>query len=372
MSARARRARAARILLVAGLPAVLLVACGRKLDPLPPLLVIPARVEPVAVSQEGSDVVLRFPRPSRTADGAPLSRLTRVTVWRELLASAPGRPLPPPAAAGAARERETKAFFQRAQAVLTLLPEDLDAYGVGGDLVVRDSLFPLAKDGRLGKVALRYAVTATRDASLVSDPSPLVGLFPVVPPEEPVGLAATVEETRVCLEWSRPARLLDGSPAGAVPAYAVYRREPDDAAYAEPLAVVSRTVYVDDAARAGARYVYTVRSAAGTATPYVLGPAADEVPVDTRDVFPPPAPEGLLVLREPGGNRLVWSPVLAPDFASYRVYRRDGETWTRLGGGTVLKDPSFFDSGSPAGARYGVSAVDLAGNEGARSESVPR
>src|ERR1035441_97399 len=63
----------------------LLTGCGRKLAPEPPLQVLPARVEPVRLSQEGSDVVLRFPYPSQTNAGGTLTNLTGMTVYRELI-----------------------------------------------------------------------------------------------------------------------------------------------------------------------------------------------------------------------------------------------------------------------------------------------
>jgi len=54
--------------------------------------------------------------------------------------------------------------------------------------------------------------------------------------------------------------------------------------------------------------------------------------------LPSPPPTGLLVLAEPEGTRLAWTPVLAPDLASYRVYRRSAADagWTRVADG--LKD----------------------------------
>ena len=106
--------------------------------------------------------------------------------------------------------------------------------------------------------------------------------------------------------------------------------------------------------------MYTVRAAPAAEVPLILGPAADQVPVSTRDVFPPPAPEGVLALGESGGTRLVWNPSLAPDLAFYRVYRLDGGAKTRLADG--LKDPLWFDAGA-SGRTYGVTAVDKAGNE---------
>ncbi|HYN43100.1 MAG TPA: hypothetical protein VE129_15090, partial [Thermoanaerobaculia bacterium] len=118
---------------------------------------------------------------------------------------------------------------------------------------------------------------------------------------------------------------------------------------------------------AGTRFVYTVRGSPTADLPPVLGPAADEVLVDTRDVFPPDPPDGLLVLAEEGGNRLIWNPSLARDLAGYRVFARDGEgAWRRLVDG--LTDPAYVDAGAPRGRRYGVTAVDVAGNESQREE----
>jgi len=79
-------------------------------------------------------------------------------------------------------------------------------------------------------------------------------------------------------------------------------------------------------------------------------------------------PDGVLVLSEAGGARLVWNPSLAGDLASYRVYRREKDGWKRIADG--LKDPVYFDAeaigggAAPALVRaYAVTAVDKSGNE---------
>lgn len=359
----ARRLRLALLLLAPGLVA----GCGRKIAPEAPLQVIPARPEPLRVSQEGSDVVLRFPFPSKTVQGSPLTNLTRVTVLREIVPAPAGARAPEPATETAEREREEKLFRQRAEAIRDLPREALDEVTVGSELVVRDPMLPLFLERRLGRVFLRYGVTATRDRKRVSPLSPLVAIVPKVPPSEPRGLSAAVEEGRVCLEWLSPAGMLDGTAPAAVAGYAVYRRDEAEPAYGEWIGVVGQPPYVDGSVAAGRRYVYTVRAAPSADLPPVLGPAADEVVADTRDVFPPAAPEGLLVLAEDSGNRLVWNPALARDLAGYRVWARDGEgEWRRLADG--LTDPAFYDAAPPAGRRYAVAAVDAAGNESGRTE----
>ncbi len=350
---------------------LLAAGCGKRLEPLPPILVVPARPDPILVIQNGSDVIVRFPLPSRTAQGNPLTALRKVTVYREVQAAREGVRPAAAAATGAERERGEKEFRSRSTVLAVLSREELEERAVGGDVLYRDSLLPLYREQRLGRVLLRYAVTATREKKLVSELSPIVGIVPVVPPGRPLFLRAVVEEKRVCLDWLPPEEMLDGTRPGRAGAYAVYRKDLTDEWYEDPVAVVkSETSFVDEGVRPDRRYLYTVRAAPSDEKPLILGPAADEILVDTADVFPPPAPGGFLVLREADGARLVWNPVLVPDFAAYRIYRLEpgASAWTKVADG--LKETVWFDPGSPPGTRYAVTAVDLSGNESPRSKEA--
>jgi len=342
---------------------LLVVGCGKKLDPLPPILVVPARVEPVRLYQDGSDVVVRFPYPARTVLGEPLTRLTKVTISREIQSAREGAHVPEPPA-GEARAREEKDFRLRSEVIAELSPDGLDERTVGAEVVFRDSLLSLYREKRLGKILLRYGVTATRDRKRVSEMSPLVSIIPAVPPGAPRDLIATVLEGIVCLDWLPPAVMLDGSTPVRVGAYAIYRKGEADEWYEDPVGVAgTETSFADRTAAVDRRYLYTVRGALAKELPPILGPPAEEALADTRDVFPPAAPTGLLVLVEAEGTRLAWTPVLAPDLASYRVYRKSatGAGWTRIAEG--LKEPGYFDPAPPKRARYGVTAVDRRGNE---------
>ena len=346
------------------LPLIFLAGCGRKIAPEPPLQVLPARIEPVRLSQEGSDVVLRFPFPAKTNAGGTLTNLTGVTVYREIVGAREGERPPEAAKDAAARAVEEKGFRTRAEAIQKLTRAELDAATVGPDIVVRDPLVSLYREGRVGRVFLRYGVTATRDRKKASELSPLVALLPRVPPGRPFLLVPTVEEARVCLDWRAPVTMLDGTRPAKVAGYAVYRRDAGDEEYEDrPLGVaIGATTYVDTTVIPDRKYVYTVRAAPVAEQPLILGPAADEAPVSTADVFPPDAPEGVLILSEAAGTRLVWNPSLAGDLASYRVYRREDGAWKLIA--QNLKDPVYFDAGAAAGG-YGVTAVDKSGNESA-------
>ncbi len=359
---------------VLALPLLVLAACGKKLPPEPPILVLPARPQPVTVTQEGTEVVLRFPFPTRTAMGGPLTSLSKVTVWREVIGSPTAGPLPATPEKAAEREREERLFLQRAEKRMELSPRDLDERTWGSELIVRDSLRELFDSRRLGKVILRYAVSATREKRKTSELSPLVAIRPVAPPDAPRNLRAVAEEGRVCLEWDPPPVGEEGRAPAKV--YGVYRRPApapgvaDDGWYERILAGSPAPSYVDRGVETGRRYLYVVRAAPSDQPPFLLGPPSEEVLVDTRDVFAPAAPEGLIVLREIGGVRLLWSPVLAPDLASYEVLRRRSDgTWETVA--KAITDPTWFDASAPEGeTAYGVLSVDQSGNRGAKAEAL--
>ena len=353
------------------LAALVLHACGKKLPPQAPLQVVPARPAALSVAQEGTEVVLRFPYPRQTVTGEALTDLTKVTVYRELVAARPGMK-PPPPPEGPARAREEQTFLLRAEKVLEMSRAEMDDATVGSEVVARDSLLPLLEEGRLGKVFLRYGVAATRGAKGAGDLSPLTSILPAIPPGNPIHLTSEVEDRRVCLSWLSPVDMLDGTRPPKVAGYVVYRRKPDEEEYGPPLGIALHApLFVDETAQSNQRYLYTVRATSIRELPLVLGPPADEILVDTKDVFAPPAPEGLLVLVEAGANRVLWNPVLSPDLAGYRLFRREPDgTWRLLA--ENLKEPSYVDERAPKDAAYGVTAVDTSGNESRRAEAAAR
>ena len=90
------------------------------------------------------------------------------------------------------------------------------------------------------------------------------------------------------------------------------------------------------------------------------------------DGSPPPAPTGLAVSDEGSGQALLsWEPSAATDVAGYYVYRALGTAeFGRVAGpltAATYQDLGLIDSGE---YRYGVTAVDLAGNEGPVSEEI--
>jgi hypothetical protein len=107
----------------------------------------------------------------------------------------------------------------------------------------------------------------------------------------------------------------------------------------------------------------------------VEGDDTPDVEVFTRDIYPPGVPTGLqAVFSGPGQPPfidLLWAPDTDRDLAGYNVYRREGGRMVKINS-DVVKTPAFRDTSVTSGKTYtySVSAVDLRGNESAKSEEA--
>jgi fibronectin type 3 domain-containing protein len=100
------------------------------------------------------------------------------------------------------------------------------------------------------------------------------------------------------------------------------------------------------------------------------------VKVFADDVFPPAVHSGLQAVFSGPEQKafidLVWAPVADVDLDGYNVYRREaGMAVVKVNVGLV-KTPGYRDSNVVAGKGYfySVSALDVRGNESARSEEA--
>jgi hypothetical protein len=358
---------------------LLAASCGKKGDPMPPFPRGPVAVSDLAVEQEGADAVLTFSYPDRLMNGEPLRDVAAIEIYRAsdpspVLARRPtpvkGAAAPSDAAPGSAARRAAAnvrlaedAFFREAKKIDTLAVSAIAERTRGATVAYRDPLYPLLTAAK-PPGALAYAVVTVRRAGERSPLSNIATLAPDVPPGPPVIVSVTPEEGRICIEWLPPATDLLGRPA-AVGGYRVYRRTLPEEEYATPLNAepTGGTVSVDTTAPYGGKHVYTVRATVPE-KPKVEGVAAEEVGVDYRDVFAPPAPGRLDALPEGNAVRLVWDPVPATDLAGYVVFRGEGEGAPVRLTEKPVSETFFTDSTAQPRRRYRytVVAVDSAGN----------
>ncbi|HEU5395265.1 MAG TPA: fibronectin type III domain-containing protein, partial [Candidatus Methylomirabilis sp.] len=343
VSGRASRRAAAPLCLA--LLALLPSACGRKGPPVPPRPAVPAAVA-LRAESEGRTVLLRWARPTRNADGSPLSDLNHFVLLRG------ADPLP----GGPARESSPLRLLD---AVPAVQPENAT---VEGDTYryVDGGREPLPSG-----VRYTYQIVAVSDRGVSGLPaSAVVELRP--PPAPPRALRAEVGEGFVTLSWQAP-------PAGEAPpasAYHVYRQE---AGRSGPVRItrfpVQGTRYVDLDVQNERPYRYTVRAVGGDGSGAPESEPGAPVEAMVEDRTPPAPPLNLTAVREADAIRLRWAASPEPDLLGYRVYRRALPDGRRvLLTAHPVPEPQYLDRPPPGLVAYTVTAVDRSRR---RNESVP-
>ena len=98
--------------------------------------------------------------------------------------------------------------------------------------------------------------------------------------------------------------------------------------------------------------------------------------VFARDTFPPAVPTGLQAVFSGPGQKpfvdLVWSPDTSADLAGYNIYRREEGGQPEKLNAEPVKTPAYRDTAVQSGKKYfySVTAVDVHGNESAKSEEA--
>jgi chitin-binding protein len=164
--------------------------------------------------------------------------------------------------------------------------------------------------------------------------------------------------------------------------YRIYRQEKgsDTSAVAGEIPWSDSLEYVDHGFSWEKTYLYrvtVVTAIAGSKPPETLleGNDSAQVEIFAHDVFPPAVPSGLQAVSssetKPAVD-LVWSPDADDDLDGYNVYRsEDGGAAVKVNL-QLIKTPTFRDGGVKSGKSYSysVSAVDVRGNESARSKEA--
>lgn len=352
--------RAAGALLAAGCTVLALAACGKKGDPLPPLLPVPRAAEDLTVQQRGPELILRFAYPQTTAAGLPLGELERIEVYelaRPALAAPVTEPAPTETAPGwLSPPIDAREFVAAAKVVLTLRAGDLAGAVRGDRLAVT---LPQELPPPDPPQARYFAVRTVAEGDFASGYSNRAAIVPQTPPPAPRELTAVARADGIEIGWQAEE---DPGIAG----FDVYRRLSTERDFGEPLQLVApaERSFVDAGARYGQRYLYAV-TAVGQRSPLVESAVAAAREVDYRDLFAPPVPASVVALADAGAVRLVWDESRAPDLTGYHVYRRRGDgEWQRLTAEPTT-EVEYADPDVAPGEPYAyrVTAVDELGNE---------
>lgn len=309
--------------------ALLCAGCGYVGDPLPPLANVPGHITDLAAIQRGGRLIVHFTPPTQTTEGSAIKT-----------------PLKLDLRIGTAMAQFRAEDWAAAARAIPAAPvkNGLAEY----EVPVEDWV---GKDVTLGA----RAVGSNRKDSGWSN---FVNLVIVAPPAAPADVKPEPTANGVRLTWQ-------GGPGN----YRVFRRADEEKAYA-PAASVTAPEWVDAQAEFGKTYHYVVQRTVPAGAGVAESDLSAEVTIKPVDTFPPAAPAGMRTIAAAGSVELTWERNMEPDLAGYRVYRSTGD-----GAFEKLDDvqvPAYSDRKVEAGKsyRYEISAVDQAGNEGARSATV--
>src|SRR5579884_815771 len=346
---------------------LILASCGVPGIPQPPSLDLPRPVSDLQAVRKGNRVFLAWTVPSQTTDGTRLKHpgATQICRSAETPTSCANvvetvRPSAIPKSTGAQENAKASATDQ-----------------LGASLVHED---PAAQ--------LFYAVSVLNERGRSAGLSNVVAVaaVPSLPP--PPDFRAEVRADGVLLSWTGESNTSETP--GLRHVYRVYRRMEGSNAESmvgEMPAGNQRTyLLIDRSFEWEKTYVYratVVDVINGDSRPEAQfeGDDTPAVRVFVHDVFPPAVPSGLQAVFSGVGQKpfidLIWAPDTDTDLAGYNVYRHESDSAPEKINSELVKGPAFRDANVTAGHSYvyAVSAVDVRGNESARSgeatESVP-
>lgn len=339
------------------------LACGKRRPPLPPVERVQQRTELLSGAQQGNEVILSWPAPTRNAPDSSVQSIRRIDVYR--LAEKPDAKL-------ALTEDE---FAARATLVGSVTYDEIR--NAGETLLYRDALELAGEPTRL-RYAVRYVNASGQRAAfsnfLLIEPAARVSRPPVMQLTN-----KEVAEDAITLTWQAPTENIDGSSPVNLLGYNIYRMDESQSVPGQtPLnsSLLSGTTFADKTFKFGGEYRYLVRSVSlGTEGAQVESLNSNIVSVSPRDVFPPAAPSGISLAPAPGRLSIFFAANTESDIAGYNIYRSNDpelpKPWTKLNA-VLLTRTSFQDDKVESGRKYYyyIIAVDIVGNASLTSDVV--
>ena len=348
-------------LLIAGL---LLIGCGKRRPPLPPVESVQQRTELLSGLQRGNQVILSWPAPPRNAPNSSVQSIRRVDVYR--LAEKPTAPL-------ALTEEE---FGARSTLIGSVTYDEIKK--AKDTLTYTDTLELAGQPTRL-RYAIRYVNASGQRAAfsnfLLIEPAARIAKPPLV-----IETGKEVSEHAITITWQPPAANIDESTPVNLLGYNVYRMDESQTDVGQvPInkSLVSGTQFENKEFKFSANYRYVVRSVSlGTEGAQVESLNSNVLPVSPRDTFAPSAPGGISIAPGPGRLSIFFAFNQEPDVAGYNIYRSTDpnlpkDKWTKLNSSLWTKN-TFQDENVEPGKKYYyyLTAVDQTGNVSPRSEVV--
>jgi hypothetical protein len=336
---------------------LVLAACGVQAPPLPPRLQVPEQIKNLSASQTGRTIHVTFTVPALAADGERLSKPVEINIFRAI-EPAGQKPTAPDTSV---------------TPWLSLTAHELPRYTQAGKVDVPLQISPQDFRRQQGSTFAFAVVAFTRGfrgRQHKSAPSNVAHAPLLDVTTKPTDLAVSVTQTAVLLTWVKPTETLTGLPPAHPSGYRIYQSVTGKPGSFKLLGESATARFEDRNFQFGQQYYFRVSAVAKANGTVAESDPSAPVGVTPRDIFPPPVPTGLTAVNAAGAVDLLWNASAANDLAGYNVYRSTaGGAFERINK-QLLPTPIFHDSSAAPGQhyQYAVTAVDLSGNESARSQ----
>jgi len=333
---------------------------------MPPSLELPRPPADLRAMRKGDKVTLTWTIPARTMDRQRVRYLGKTRICRSLdptLAQC-GTPVGEAAAPADFASRKNGAGQKLTATYIDTLRLDLRVRNIFGSATYAVEV--LNVDGRAAGLSNQVHIPLTET------------LLP------PTDFAVRVTARGVELTWTGALLSLPGS-STIRRSYRVYRRaegSQQEILVGEREAGTEKNQSLTDQSFEWEKTYYyrvttfTVIVQPGKPEVSIEGDDTAEVKVFAEDVFPPAVPSGLQAVFSGPGQQpfidLIWAPVTDADLEGYNLYRHEEGAAPIKVNSEPVKIPAFRDVQVVSGKKYfySVSAVDLRGNESARSEEA--
>jgi len=356
------------LLVISGTAALL--GCGVPGVPKPPSLELPEPVADLRAVRKGDRVFLDWTVPTETTDRLALHRLGPTRICRSpsaAMSDCANRvgdvPAPQLPRTSHQQSRSAKPATKMQANYIDNLPRMLLVENPISQIVYGISV--LNANGRSAGIS-----------NIVHVPA-----IPSLPP--PSDFRAQVAAEGVVVSWTPVAHAPDTSTLRH--SYRVYRRleggTTDTAVGEVPMDASSAKELVDHSFEWEKTYFYrativTLIHEEGKTETQFEGDDTPAVRVFAHDVFPPAVPTGLQAVFSGPGQQpfidLIWAPDTDADLAGYNVFRHQADQEPMKINSELVKTPGFRDMNVASGKTYcySASAVDVRGNESAKSQEA--
>jgi hypothetical protein len=359
---------------------------GEPIERRPPT---PAAIADLAAHQAGNAVVLTFTLPHETVQHRPLKQPPEIEILRSISAAPSASPS---AASGAPAQIPSP---------LVTIPSSMVSHYAEQDHIRYTDQLQATDFSQSPNEVATYIIRTRASEKTFSPDSNLasIAIYPSPEPIDDLKAEVTRDSSGVMLTWTAPQKTPIGS-APAIQGYRIFRMEVSgpvaqaSATQSQPAASTSSEApiklkqqfmqiaetqtpgFEDMKAEFGKTYTYSVRSVVEYSSEKLESGDSNSATVTVRDIYPPSAPQGLVVVFVPALSgtpahlELSWAINPETDTAGYNVYRSEqqGTLGARLNP-ELLLTPAFRDMSAVAGRKYfyEVTAVDRSGNESSPS-----